>query len=54
MEQTNIRMKSLFKKDYNMRQLKKAKPCKDTIIDYLVLGISLERIMKQIIILNYQ
>ena len=46
MEQTNIRMKSLFKKRLQYESIEKGKTLQDTIIDYLVLGISLERILQ--------
>lgn len=46
MEQTNIRMKSLFKKRLQYEAIEKGKTLQDTIIDYLVLGMSLERIIQ--------
>ena len=46
MEQTNIRMKSLFKKRLQYEAIEKGKTLQDTIIDYLILGMSLERIME--------
>ena len=46
MEQTNIRMKSLFKKRLQYESIEKGKTLQDTIIDYLILGISLERILE--------
>ena len=46
MEQTNIRMKSLFKKRLQYEAIEKGKTLQDTIIDYLILGMSLERIIQ--------
>lgn len=46
MEQTNIRMKSLFKKRLQYESIEKGKTLQDTIIYYLILGISLEKILQ--------
>lgn len=46
MEQTNIRMKSSFKKKLQIEAIQTGKTLQDTIIDYLILGVSLQNLLE--------